>query len=158
SGEVTTIYSTYPGVGGGQTVTGTEFAIQSTFTLMLPYMEHNDAYQAFDLLRPYNAPANVASSAGKVPVATFLCPTNPVRPKSGPDANGYGYTDYMPLAYIDTAAPASPQTAPGGFVRFNNDATPKYRFPGALALKNSGGFYDMSGAGSSINAGGPSGA
>ena len=121
----------------------TSFSIQSMFTLILPYVELNDHYQVIDLSRPYNTAVNIGAGAGKIAISTFLCPTNPIRPKSGLDAAGYGYCDYMPIAYIDIADPSSPQTAPGNFVRFNNDTSPKYRYPGALAMKNAGAFYAM---------------
>jgi prepilin-type N-terminal cleavage/methylation domain-containing protein/prepilin-type processing-associated H-X9-DG protein len=126
---------------------GTAFTIQSMFTLLLPYVEHGDHYGTIDLSRPYNAPNNIAAGVGKIVVPVYLCPTNPVRPKSGADAAGYGYTDYMPIAYIDIADPAETGFgAPGGFVRYNNDTAPKHRFPGALAVKNQGAFYAYTGS------------
>ncbi len=136
----------------------TNFNIHSMFTLILPYVEHQDLYNAIDLTVPYNSPRqpfnqNTAlDNPFKKNISTYICPTNPIRPKTGVDASGYGYTDYLPIAYVDIADPSNAlnlQTtlsttpgAPQGLVRYNGDSGPlKYRFPGALSLKNYGGFY-----------------
>jgi prepilin-type N-terminal cleavage/methylation domain-containing protein len=134
------------------------FNINSMFTLILPYVEHQDLYSAIDLNVPYNSADQPFNKDGaldnpfKHSISTFLCPTNPVRPKSGLDNWGYGYTDYMPISYVDIGDPSNPKNltagspagAPNNYVRYNNDQTTgpgRYRIPGALALKNSGGFY-----------------
>jgi prepilin-type N-terminal cleavage/methylation domain-containing protein/prepilin-type processing-associated H-X9-DG protein len=132
--------------------TATAFYMHSTFTLLLPYMEHNDIYQQMNLDYAYNdpngGPAHIA--AFKTPIATFLCPTNPARPKSGLDSQGYGYCDYMPVAYTnlaDTDTVLAPYPAPVGLTQPANqpgngvpNATvtpPTYngRWPGALSTK-----------------------
>lgn len=80
--------------------TGTGFDLQSTFTLILPYIEAGDIYDRYDINMPYNGSAvNIAVAQTVIP--TYLCPTNPARPSSGRDSLGYGYTDYMPVAYTD---------------------------------------------------------
>jgi prepilin-type N-terminal cleavage/methylation domain-containing protein/prepilin-type processing-associated H-X9-DG protein len=126
SGEVNTSDSRY-----------TAFNQHSMFTYLLPYMEHNDAYLQFNwtknaqgLYPVYNDPSNVANGAGKVAIKEYMCPTNPLRPANGLDALGYGYTDYMPISYIDI----NPAGTPGTLMR--DDHGPS-RTPGALALKSS---------------------
>ena len=111
SGEVIGKYIA-PGAGAtqpipGQTTaiygSGTAFTMHSTFTLLLPYMEFNDEYNKFSLNRLYTETENVNNGAGKSSVPSFLCPSNPIRPKSGLDTAGYGYCDYMTVAYHDIA-------------------------------------------------------
>jgi len=82
---------------------GTGFYINSMWTLLLPYMEHNDLYNNISIYNAYNDPGASAAhqAAFKTPIASFLCPTNPLRPKSGVDSAGYGYCDYMPVAYTN---------------------------------------------------------
>src|SRR5262245_39548280 len=106
---------------------GTAFDIQSTFTQILPYVEGGDIYNRYDLQLPYNASAGNRAVA-KTAIPTFLCPTNPVRPSSGLDSQGYGYCDYMPVAYTDINADATP----GNLVRLN--PYPGGRSKGGLRL------------------------
>ncbi|QJW99276.1 DUF1559 family PulG-like putative transporter [Frigoriglobus tundricola] len=72
---------------------------RSTFVLLLPFIEHNDVFLLYtDPSQAYDAAAN--SAAAQSPISLFLCPTNPVRPRSGLDTSTYGYTDYMPLPAV----------------------------------------------------------
>jgi prepilin-type N-terminal cleavage/methylation domain-containing protein/prepilin-type processing-associated H-X9-DG protein len=107
----------------------TAFNLQSMFTWILPYMEHNDIYLQMDLSKPYNDPANAAAAQNVV--KEYLCPTNPLRPATGKDSSGYGYCDFMPIAYTDINV----NTTAGTLVR----DTVNPRSPGALAIKTSGG-------------------
>src|SRR5262245_54338784 len=125
----------FPSSGEVQTAAtppATAFDRHSTFTYLLPYMEYNDVYQQFNLTFVYNdtanAPGNVAASQNVIP--TYLCPSNPARPASGRDALGFGYCDYMPIAYTDI----DPNGTVGTLVR-----NPAFRVAGALALKSNGG-------------------
>jgi prepilin-type N-terminal cleavage/methylation domain-containing protein/prepilin-type processing-associated H-X9-DG protein len=80
----------------------TYFDLHSVFTMMLPYVEQGDVYQQFDLRYAYNdpaAPQNIAAAKNVIP--TYLCPSNPLRPSGGQDAEGFGYTDYGPTIYTD---------------------------------------------------------
>lgn len=90
----------------------TAFDMHSMFTLILPYIEHNDVYEQFDLDYVYNdstnAPGNVVAAKQAIP--EYLCPSNPWRPSSGRDSLGYGYCDYMPIAYTDIDAAAASGT------------------------------------------------
>jgi prepilin-type N-terminal cleavage/methylation domain-containing protein/prepilin-type processing-associated H-X9-DG protein len=80
----------------------TYFDLQSVFTMLLPFMENDDIYVQFDLRYAYNdpvAPNNIAAAKNVIP--SLLCPSNPIRPANGLDAEGYGYTDYGPIIYTD---------------------------------------------------------
>lgn len=76
----------------------TGFDIHSFFTQVLPYVEQDNAFKIFDITVPYDHPSNVARGAGKQKINTFLCPSNGVYQD---DPQGYGQTDYMPVAYVD---------------------------------------------------------
>ncbi len=119
----------------GTTGDNTGFSLHSTFTLILPFMEGKDTYDTFgDLNLPYTDTKNQAAAGTKI--NTFLCPTNPVRPTSGLDTAGYGYCDYMPIAYVDINATGT------GVVRTLAATTGAgIRAPGALALKNRASFF-----------------
>lgn len=125
-------YKHFPASGEVNTTTGgtlaepygTTFNMHSTFTWILPFMEAGDLFQQINVYAPYNDPANAAVFQNVVP--TFLCPSNPARPTTGVDTQGYGYCDYMPIAYVDiTSAPTA-----GGNIRDKSK-----RLPGALAMK-----------------------
>jgi prepilin-type N-terminal cleavage/methylation domain-containing protein/prepilin-type processing-associated H-X9-DG protein len=80
----------------------TYFDLHSVFTMLLPFMEHEDVYQQIDLRYAYNdpiAPNNNLAAMNVIP--EYLCPSNPLRPTGGQDAEGYGYTDYGPTIYTD---------------------------------------------------------
>jgi prepilin-type N-terminal cleavage/methylation domain-containing protein/prepilin-type processing-associated H-X9-DG protein len=75
---------------------------QSVFTRILPYLEGGDIVGNYDLTYPYNDPtAPQNQAAAQTAVKTFLCPSNGLRPDSGLDSQGYGYTDYGPTVYTD---------------------------------------------------------
>jgi prepilin-type N-terminal cleavage/methylation domain-containing protein/prepilin-type processing-associated H-X9-DG protein len=87
----------------------TAFYVHSMFTHLLPFLEYRDIYAQININMAYNDTNTYTNSAGnpitqnvsafQTAIPTFLCPTNPVRPKSGLDTKGFGYTDYMPIAY-----------------------------------------------------------
>lgn len=112
----------------------TTFAIHSTFTLLLPYLEQGDLYEKIDLTQCYLSDAN-SDNPFKHAVNTYLCPTNPIRPKSGLDTAGYGYCDYQTIAYVSIHTTG----VTGDTVRQDSLT----RVPGALALKNDGGFFGL---------------
>jgi len=134
SGEVNTTAATAPAA------LATAFCKHSMFTYILPFMEHGDIYQQFDLTTVYNDTTNVPVAQGgtntnifgpaQYAIPEYMCPSNPVRPKSGKDNEGFGYCDYMPIAYIDI----DPNLPPiGAAVNYRN---PAFRVEGALALKS----------------------
>jgi len=78
------------------------FTSQSVFTRILPFIEKDEVYAGYNLSYPYNdttAPQNQTIAANAI--ATYLCPTNPLRPDNGLDSTGYGYTDYGATVYTD---------------------------------------------------------
>jgi prepilin-type processing-associated H-X9-DG protein len=94
----------------------TAFNMHSTYTHILPYLEYSDLANQIDLSRAYNDPQQAGAAAFKNPVPTFMCPTNPLRPKSGVDSKGYGYCDYMIVNYLnigdDTFLPSNTGSSP----------------------------------------------
>src|SRR5579872_2561204 len=95
---------------------GTGFYVHSMFTHLLPYMEHSDLYNNITINNAYNDPGAPAAhqNAFKTAIASYLCPTNPLRPKSGVDSVGYGYVDYMPVAYTNLWDPGVTGSANDG--------------------------------------------
>jgi prepilin-type N-terminal cleavage/methylation domain-containing protein len=96
----------------------TAFNLHSTYTHLLPFLEQNDLYTQININLAYNDQATYTGPSGtftqnvaafQTPVPTFLCPTNPIRPKTGLDSQGFGYCDYMIINYTnlqdDTTAP-----------------------------------------------------
>jgi prepilin-type N-terminal cleavage/methylation domain-containing protein/prepilin-type processing-associated H-X9-DG protein len=89
----------------------------SAFTLLLPYMEQNAPFNAFNLQTRYNLPANFTASS--VAISAFLCPTNPLESDrgggAGRDNRGYGCADYAicPYTEMDTLGRPSDNPAYG---------------------------------------------
>jgi prepilin-type N-terminal cleavage/methylation domain-containing protein/prepilin-type processing-associated H-X9-DG protein len=127
-------YKRFPGCGevpvvsdsAGTQLTG--FTRHSLFTFLLPFIEHSDLYNTMDLNQYYNGQA-----AAKSAVSTYLCPSNPARPVNGLDSAGYGYCDYMPIAYVDI----NPVGSTGTLVRASDVPMP-IKQPGGLALNVEG--------------------
>jgi prepilin-type N-terminal cleavage/methylation domain-containing protein/prepilin-type processing-associated H-X9-DG protein len=104
----------YPFSPPAGVLAGTVFDRHSLFTFMLPFIENDDVFTQMNLSLYYNDPAQptttyadpttgttVAYNAAQQVIPTFLCPSNPLRPASGRDSLGYGYTDYGPTVYTD---------------------------------------------------------
>jgi len=110
-------YRAFPSGGEGTDPVAkkTVFDKHSVFTLMLPFIEADDVYGQMNLNMFYNdtlnQPATVYNDpttgtitnviAAQQVIPTYLCPSNPLRPASGKDSAGYGYTDYGPTVYTD---------------------------------------------------------
>ena len=149
-----------PGETLSSTGQATAFYMHSTYTLLLPYMERSDTYNNISLNYAYNDPASPAAhqAAFKTMVPSFLCPTNPLRPRTGVDSQGYGYVDYMFIAYTNLYSPEvtgeandggglatktntpgngipGPVTAPTGASGAGATTTYSGRWPGALGTK-----------------------
>ncbi len=74
--------------------------LQSTFTLILPYIEQGQYAGGYDLRFRYNmTPGNIA--AAKQAPAIFYCPGNPLSNDriDNRDSQGFGCVDYVPLPY-----------------------------------------------------------
>jgi prepilin-type N-terminal cleavage/methylation domain-containing protein/prepilin-type processing-associated H-X9-DG protein len=129
------------------TVNKTGYMRHSFFTWLLPYMEQAALFQQFDTGNFYNGtPGNITVASTVIP--GYLCPTNPTRPASGQDNEGFGYTDYMPIAYTTLWDPVLDPN-PAGLLDNTNGTgyplsyasasqTPRRRMPGALALNADG--------------------
>lgn len=76
----------------------------SAFTMILSYFEESAIYNSFNLDQRYNEGDNLAAamagSAAAGVVKSYLCPTNPIRPKKQ-DSEGFGCVDYAPLPYVE---------------------------------------------------------
>jgi prepilin-type N-terminal cleavage/methylation domain-containing protein/prepilin-type processing-associated H-X9-DG protein len=78
------------------------YTCQSVFVRLLAFVEQDALASQYNITYPYNdttAPSNQA--VAQTAVKTFLCPNNPLRPDSGLDSSGFGYTDYGPTVYTD---------------------------------------------------------
>jgi prepilin-type N-terminal cleavage/methylation domain-containing protein/prepilin-type processing-associated H-X9-DG protein len=119
---------------GLQGLGATIFEIQSLFTQILPYVESGESTGTsangnlvynYDL--PYNHPNQPDQNFAKRAISTFLCPTNPLRPASGVDSQGYGYTDYGATVYTDinpnTGCRTKTATAVVGQIPLNSTIT-----------------------------------
>jgi len=122
-------YGCLPTSGEGVTAgLTTGFDTASTFTVILPYVEQEAVYKMINVQKHYVANDGVGTAGNatsQVPfksvIKGFVCPANPVH--QGKDAEDYGLTDYMPIAYCDI----SPTTG----MRWNNAAGKQ---KGALTL------------------------
>ncbi|OWK43970.1 DUF1559 domain-containing protein [Fimbriiglobus ruber] len=113
--------------------------LQSVFTQLLPYVEHNDVYQSFGAPKSgYNFSSSNVPAAQNA-INTFLCPSNPLRATTGADSLGFGLTDFAPVA----ACQINPAWTPGGPLRgfYPGGATPP-AFPG---IQDFGAFIDPPG-------------
>jgi prepilin-type N-terminal cleavage/methylation domain-containing protein/prepilin-type processing-associated H-X9-DG protein len=95
--------TTISGVPAGVNLGNPPFTTQSVFTRLLPFIEKDEIAAGYNMTYPYN---DTTAGLNNTPIAqtaipTFLCPSNPLRPASGIDSNGYGYTDYGPTVYTD---------------------------------------------------------
>jgi prepilin-type N-terminal cleavage/methylation domain-containing protein len=103
----TSTYGCLPTSGEGLTSAGaTGFDTMSTFTAILPGMEQEAVYKQINPAKHYvtnDASGAAGSAAAQAPfkavIKAFVCPANPVH--QGKDAQDYGLTDYMPVAYCD---------------------------------------------------------
>jgi prepilin-type N-terminal cleavage/methylation domain-containing protein/prepilin-type processing-associated H-X9-DG protein len=91
-------------IQGTTTSTGSApYKTQSVLTRLLPYIDGGEKILAgYNLAYPYNdttVTGNQTASSQVVP--TFLCPNNPLRPDTGLDGAGFGYTDYGATVYTD---------------------------------------------------------
>ena len=72
----------------------------SFFTVILPYIEQQNIYNLMDPFVYYESTPNNIAAAQSV-IKIFLCPSNALRPSTGKDNEGFGYTDYGPTVYTD---------------------------------------------------------
>ncbi len=135
-----------------QGASSTCFASQSLMTMLLPFIEQQDVYNAMDLTRsyrditagsklPFGDPTlgtvqvdgtavlgNVWAASRNIP--TYVCPSNPFSAPAMRDPAGFGGTDYFATVYTDID-PSSASTTYGA----RNKAT---RAQGALSVDTTG--------------------
>jgi prepilin-type N-terminal cleavage/methylation domain-containing protein/prepilin-type processing-associated H-X9-DG protein len=89
-----------PGINGP---IGNANQTQSVFTRILPFVETEDLALHYNLNFAYNDTTNAPNNiiVAQTVVTSFLCPANPLRPQSGADSAGFGYTDYGATVYCD---------------------------------------------------------
>lgn len=77
---------------------------QSPLLMVLPYIEQDNVFKSYNLKERHNEGLNAAAAAaGQGPgavVSIYNCPSNPLR-KSPRDPQGYGYSDYAILPYVE---------------------------------------------------------
>lgn len=88
----------FPTSGEGNLNGFTVFDIQSTWTMLLPYLEQDNVYNQINTNLYYTAAAN--QTPFRTVVKSFVCPSNPSG-TGGLDSFGYGTCDYMPISYTD---------------------------------------------------------
>ena len=108
---------------------GTAFDIQSTWTMMLPYIEQENVYKQIDLNTYYLSAGNQAPFQASI--KPYICPSNPSGGATGKDTAGYGTCDYMPVAYNDLHPT-------GGYRANSATENPVYRSPGMLTVTGNG--------------------
>jgi prepilin-type processing-associated H-X9-DG protein/prepilin-type N-terminal cleavage/methylation domain-containing protein len=82
----------------------TYFDLHSVFTMLLPYVEHDQEYKMMALGYAYNdptAPDDQNRKMAKFVIKTYLCPSSPLRGGMEQDSQGYGLTDYAPTTWTD---------------------------------------------------------
>lgn len=93
----------------------TEFNLQSTFTLLLPYLEETSTADRIDRKVAYNA-SEKNRTLSQISIETFVCPTNQLRDERK-DSLGYGCVDYGPTIHCNidptTGKPSSKWIALG---------------------------------------------
>jgi hypothetical protein len=114
-------YSKLPtsGEGNNSTKTGTDFDLESFYTVILPYVEQGNVHAMMDHTQNYDA-TTANQTAAKTKIKTFICPSNAI---NALDPSGYAPADYMTIAYCDinpsTGAQAS--TRSDGFLKLDKN-------------------------------------
>lgn len=101
-----TTFGFYPTGGEGSffetTNSGSLFDIQSTWTLLLPFIEQDQVYKNIPQDLYYLDPRVTDQDPFKTAIRTYVCPSNPTAGGStGKDKDGYGICDYMAVTGTD---------------------------------------------------------
>ena len=80
----------------GSSPTTRQFMAASFFTSILPYIDQATVFNGWNFNSHYTAGGN--PTYAKTKINAFLRPRNGI---TGEDSQGYGRTDYLPVAYVD---------------------------------------------------------
>lgn len=103
-------YQAFPRAGehlvtAGQSTYKTQ-DFHSAFTQTLAYLEQSNVYDTFNLKLRHNEGTNaqlaLEGKAGGAVISTYKCPSDQLR-QTQQDNEGYGYTDYAPLPYVEVS-------------------------------------------------------
>ncbi len=124
------------GEGPDATNQSTVFDSCSTLTQLLPYIEQGNVYMTMTENAAYNDGRFPGNQVGaKAKIKTYLCPSNG---NYSDDPQGYGQSDYMPVAYTDIIPAGGTSNGSNGSnagMRDNASAgSRKYRGPAMLTL------------------------
>ncbi|MBX9622874.1 MAG: DUF1559 domain-containing protein [Gemmataceae bacterium] len=114
----------FPTGGAGSAGGGPAYDIHSTWTTVLPFVEQDPVYSGIDKTRYYLHQPD--QTPFKTAIKVYGCPANPAPGPAGLDPDGYGTSDYMPLAYTDV------QVQDGW--RADGPSRPAFRFDGLLTV------------------------
>ena len=117
-------YGTTPASGEHTRLGGTASEVRvffpvSFYTLILPFIEQANLYNAWDFNYSYPGAAGSATpgannrNLAKTSIAAYLCPSNGVFDEQG--GGGYGQTDFMPIAYSNIVDPGRPANIVGKY-------------------------------------------
>jgi prepilin-type N-terminal cleavage/methylation domain-containing protein/prepilin-type processing-associated H-X9-DG protein len=111
--------------------------LQSTFTLILPYIEQGQYAQGYDLRFRYNQVQSNIAVAQQIP-AIFYCPENPLASDrvNSRDSSGFGAVDYAPLPYTNVLPDGT--SASGAATQFWKTALTGMQYPDTPPLDPSG--------------------
>jgi prepilin-type N-terminal cleavage/methylation domain-containing protein len=73
---------------------------QAFHTLILPYIDQGNIYNGWNFNQHYTSTTNAPLAQSKI--AAFICPSSPV---GQADPFGFGFNEYMPVAYTDIEPP-----------------------------------------------------
>jgi type II secretory pathway pseudopilin PulG len=110
------------------------FDTASTYVDLLPYIEQGNVFQMMNETYRYNDSRWPANQTGaKASIKLLLCPSNPLYRD---DPQGYGQSDYMPVAYTDIVPAGDPLGSglPPGTRDVEAVGSRKYRTAGFLTL------------------------
>lgn len=98
---------------------------QSPLTLILPYIEQDNVFKQMNLALRHNEGNNAILASNRqgpgASIKTYRCPTNPLNGAQN-DPEGYGYSDYAVLPYVEISTAAAATTGlPAG--RYNAAST-----------------------------------
>jgi prepilin-type N-terminal cleavage/methylation domain-containing protein/prepilin-type processing-associated H-X9-DG protein len=114
---------------------------QSAFTLLLPYMEQQQVFSAYNIDLRYNLPENFTAASSAL--GSFICPTNPLAGDRGGemrDTFGYACTDYAIAPYTEIDLLGRPSDHPDhgkapGLKKLDMAALTSSQYPATLYTK-----------------------